>query len=193
MGNTHTDKNEYHYLPHTSGEGGPIMALVRMDIQSVVVGGGPVASLVILKPRHAEVSSSTQMPIRIGSVEAAAISMGVDGTPQKRPMTHDLLKSVIEGLRASVTSVIIQRVEGTTFYAQIRLVAESGEHVSLDARPSDAIALAVRLHVPILADERVLQTAALPDFGAVERDEREREAEAFHDFVEGLSPDDFAI
>lgn len=169
------------------------MPLVRMDIQSIVVGGGPVASLVVLKPRHEDMSSSTQMPIRIGTVEAAAISMGVEGSPQRRPMTHDLLLSVIEGLGAKVTNVVIQRVEGTTFFAQVRLVAESGEHVSLDARPSDAIALAVRAHVPILADERVLETAALPDFGAIERVEREREAEAFHDFVEGLSPEDFAV
>lgn len=167
------------------------MAFVRMDIQSVVVGGGPMASLVVLRPRGVK-GGSMQLPIRIGRVEAAAISMGVDGNHTARPMTHDLLQSVIGVLGASLDSVAILDVEGTTFFAQLRMRTATGEDAFVDARPSDAIALAVRMHVPILADERVLSTAALPDFGAVERDEREREAEAFHQFVEGLSPEDFA-
>lgn len=168
------------------------MALLRMDIQSVVVGAGPVTSLVILKPHHDDRSSAAQLPIRIGSVEAAAIGMGVEGaTPHHRPMTHDLLKSVIEGLGATLTSVVINNVSGTTFYAQVRLNNAQGEPVAVDARPSDAIALAVRTHTPIFADKSVLDTASLPDFAAVERHEREREAEAFHEFVENLSPEDF--
>ena len=168
------------------------MALVRMDIQSIVVGGGPVTSLIVLKPRHVDASPSTQLPIRIGSVEAAAIGMGVDPRQQKRPMTHDLLNSTVAALGAKVLDVVIHNVRGTTFFAQVRLKAREGEEVLLDARPSDAIALAVRAHVPIYADEGVLQTAALPDFGAVERNERAREEEEFHAFVEGLSPEDFS-
>ena len=167
------------------------MALIRMDIQSIVVGGGPVTSLVVLKPRHGE-TTSTQLPIRIGTFEAAAISMGVEASAHKRPMTHDLLNSVIRDLGATLTSVVINRVSGTTFYAQLCLVTSTGESVSVDARPSDAIALAVRSHKPIFADEKVLETATMPDFESVERDERQREAEAFHDFVENLRPDDFA-
>jgi bifunctional DNase/RNase len=118
--------------------------------------------------------------------------MGVDGHKQKRPMTHDLLNSVVTNLGASLSSVVINNVEGTTLYAQLRLVNDRGETISVDARPSDALALAVRMHAPIFAEEEVLDTAALPDFASIERDERAREAEAFHDFVEGLSPEDFA-
>jgi hypothetical protein len=168
------------------------MALVRMDIQSVVVGGGAAASLVVLKPRRGDAGSSIQLPIRIGRVEAAAISMGVEGTVQKRPMTHDLMQSVLSSLGATLGSVVIVRVEGTTFFAQLCLVAATGEELFIDARPSDAIALAVRVHAPIFASDEVLSTAALPDFGSVERDERAREAEAFHEFVENLSPEDFS-
>jgi len=168
------------------------MALVRMDIQSVVVGGGPMASLVVLKPRLGDGDTSTQLPIRIGRVEAAAISMGVDNSAHKRPMTHDLMQSVISQLGASLGNVTITNVEGTTFYAQLRLVATTGEDVYVDARPSDAIALAVRMRAPIFASDEVLSTAALPDFGSIERDEREREAEAFHEFVQNLSPEDFS-
>ncbi len=167
------------------------MSLVRMDIQSVVVGAGPVASVVVLKPRHSS-GPATKLPIRIGSVEAAALSMGVEGRGQKRPMTHDLLKSIITQLGATVSDVVISNVQGTTFYAQVRLIGATGEHVDVDARPSDALALAVRTHAPIFAESDVLETAALPDFATVERDERKREEEAFHEFVEGLMPEDFS-
>lgn len=166
------------------------MALIRMDIQSVVVGAGPIASVVVLKPRHGDTAS--KLPIRIGSVEAAAISMGVDGHRQNRPMTHDLLQSIITSLGATVTEAVITDVQGTTFFAQIHLRCLSGETVSVDARPSDALALCVRVHAPIFAESSVISTAALPDFSAIERDEKEREVEAFHNFVEGLSPEDFA-
>ena len=166
------------------------MALIRMDIQSVVVGAGLVASMVVLKPRHKEEAS--KLPIRIGTIEATAISMGVDGRARKRPMTHDLMQSIISGLDASVSCVIITNVRDTTFFANIRLDTAQGECVTIDARPSDALALAVRTHAPIFAESDVVNRAALPDFSAIERDEREREAEAFHDFVENLKPDDFA-
>lgn len=166
------------------------MALIRMDIQSVVVGAGPVASVVVLKPRHGD--SLAKLPIKIGTFEAAAISMGVEGRRQKRPMTHDLLQDIISSLEANVSSIVINNVQGTTFYAQVRLKNPVGETICVDARPSDALALAVRVHAPVFAESDVLSMATLPDFSSVERDEREREAEAFHEFVEGLSPDDFA-
>lgn len=170
------------------------MAQIRMDIQSIVVGAGPVASLVVLRPRQGDAESLGKLPIRIGSVEAAAISMGIDPSKAaKRPMTHDLMRSVIQSLGATLTRVIITRVQDTTFFAQLQLSAASGETLWVDARPSDAVALAVRMHAPIFAEESVLSTAALPDFDSVERDEREREEAAFHDFVEGLSPEDFAV
>lgn len=167
------------------------MSLVRMNIESVVVGAGPVASMVVLKPRHGQ-TSSTKLPIRIGSVEAVAISMGVEGSKNPRPLTHDLLRSVVDALGASVVQVEICDVHDTTFFAKVCMRSAAGEPVTVDARPSDALSLAVRAHVPIYADEAVLTTAALPDFDAVERDEREREQQAFHDFVENLSPEDFA-
>ena len=165
------------------------MALIRMDIQTVVVGGGNITSLVILRTRAD--GRDVQLPIRIGTVEATAISMGVNGAPAKRPLTHDLLLSTIKTLGAKVESITIDKVEGTTFYARItlRLPDESGRNI--DARPSDAIALAVRAGAPIFATEDVVDTATLPDFGAVEEAERQHSLEEFHSFVENLSPADF--
>lgn len=170
------------------------MPLRRMDIESVVVGEGPIASLVVLRTREREGSQpSRQLPIRIGSYEATAITMGVNARPGGRPMTHDLLGSAISELGARCASVRVTAVQGTTFFAQVELVRADGEHVFLDARPSDALALAVRAEVPVLAEESVLEAAAMPDFRSVEEDERDRELEEFHAFVEGLSPEDFNV
>lgn len=169
------------------------MARRRMDIQTVVVGSGPVASLVVLKPHElAEDEHPTRLPIRIGTVEATAISMGVEPQEGGRPMTHDLLRSAINDLGATVSGVCISDVSGTTFFALVELEKSSGETISVDARPSDAIALAVRTDAPIYAETDVLDTAGLPDFGAIEESTRERELADFHDFVETLSPGDFS-
>lgn len=167
------------------------MSLVRMDIHTIAIGGGIVPSLVVLRSRPKDGSEPIQLPIRIGTIEATAISMGLEGTHHERPMTHDLMKSLVDSLGAQLDSVAIIDVLGTTFYAQLNLVTSSGTRVEVDCRPSDAIALAVRVGAPILADEQVLSSATLPDFKGVEKVEKEQELERFHDFVESLSPSDF--
>ena len=165
-----------------------------MEIKSVVVGGGPLTSLVVLRTQESgDEAPSRELPIRIGSVEATAITMGVTPRTGGRPMTHDLLSSAISSLGGHCESVRITGVEGTTFFAQIDLVRMDNEHVYLDARPSDAIALAVRDDVPVFADDSVLSTASLPDFRSVEKDEKDREMAEFHEFVESLSPEDFNV
>ena len=164
-----------------------------MDIESVIVGDGPIASLIVLRTREeADGATSRQLPIRIGSFEATAITMGVNGR-SGRPMTHDLLCSVVSELGASCVSVRVMAVQGTTFFAQVELERADGEHVFLDARPSDALAIAVREEVPVYAEESVLDAAAMPDFRGVEKDEKAHELEQFHAFVESLSPEDFNV
>ena len=169
------------------------MPLRRMDIEGVVVGGGPVASLLLLRTHEGPGERALRLPIRIGRVEATAISMGTHPRHGGRPMTHDLLASTLSALGARCASVRVMAVQGTTFFAQLEPVREDGEHVYVDARPSDAVALAVRAGVPVYAEESVLATAALPDFQGVERDERAAELEEFHAFVESLSPEDFNV
>lgn len=169
------------------------MPLREMDIESIAVGGGPMASLVVLRTRRERGdASSLQLPIRIGMVEATSISMGISREQGSRPMTHDLLSSTIAALGGRCVSVRIMAVQGTTFFAQLELEDAGGTKRYVDARPSDAIALAVRERVPILADDSVLATAALPDFRTAELDEAAHEMEQFHAFVEGLSPEDFS-
>ena len=168
------------------------MNMVRMSIRSIVVSGGPVPSALVLAPAKEERGGDWGvLPISIGAVESSSIGMGVAGKKLPRPMTHDLLLDVVERLGAKLESVSITRVEATTFYANLTLTDVKGETLSVDARPSDAIALAVRRHVPIFASEEVLRTASIPDFDGIKRQEQEQELEEFHDFVEQLSPEDF--
>ena len=167
------------------------LRLIRMDIQTVVMGGMQMPSLVVLK-KHDDDGQQIHLPIRIGPIEAAAITSGIEEHPHKRPLTHDLLASVIDELGARLVSINIVDVRGTTFFATLQLALPGGARTEIDCRPSDAIAVAVRLGVPIYAREQVLDTATMPDFNKVEADTKQQELEAFHDFVEGLSPEAFA-
>ncbi len=164
--------------------------LVRMDIKTIVVAGGPIPSLVVLTPRQRAGNAAVDLPIRIGVVEAAAISTAADGH-QERPKTHDLLLKTITRLGGKLTGVAIVDALDTTFYANLMLEDAGGRRIDIDCRPSDALALAVRQGVPIWAEEKVLDAATMPDFAQVERDERQQELARFHDFVEDLNADDF--
>ena len=167
------------------------MSLVQMVIRSIAVCPPQAPSLVVLHPLNRESGLPDTLPIRIGSFEATAISMGIEPPALPRPMTHDLLVSSIKELGGRVKEVRITEVHGTTFFAKLVLVDEAGDLRFVDARPSDAIAIAVRTHTPIYAERDVLLTASLPDFNAIEHDRREQEMAEFHTFVEELSPEDF--
>lgn len=165
--------------------------MVRMDIQTVVMGGLHMSSLIVLKKQAGD-GDQVHLPIRIGPVEAAAITAGIEGTTRNRPLTHDLMGDLMESLGARLVSVDIVDVQGTTFFAKLQIVKADGTTCSLDCRPSDAIALAVRKQAPIFARKQVIETATMPDFQKVKETAERQELDAFHDFVEGLSPEDFA-
>lgn len=167
------------------------MSLIRMNIKSVIVATGPMPSLVVLQPVAGDDRLPTNLPIQIGTFEATAISIGVEPGAISRPMTHDLLLSLVNELGAKISEVRIVKVHGTTFFAQVIAVDSNGVARAVDARPSDAIALAVRTHAPIFAEESVLLTASFPDFSTVENTQREQDIASFHSFVEELSPEDF--
>ncbi|OFW32994.1 MAG: hypothetical protein A2074_03205 [Candidatus Aquicultor primus] len=130
-------------------------------------------------------STSRYLPIWIGQFEATAILMEIQGIRPSRPLTHDLLKTIIDKLSAEVESVVISDLKEGTFYAQIHMSTNSSK-LQIDARPSDAIALAVRTKVPIFADESVLdQAAILSETG------EDEEVERFREFLDNIRPDDF--
>lgn len=176
-----------------------------MDLRTVAMGSGPVPSFVVLEQHDGDAAPTAEaapaekpapghgrrVPIRIGSTEAAAISAGVRRGKKGRPRTHDLLKATIEALGAQLASVRITKVSGTTFYAQLVLRAADGTETLVDARPSDAIALAVRCGVNVLVSEDVIEAASTLDFEGLREAEQAAEAYEFHNFVENLSPEDF--
>ena len=143
--------------------------------------------VVILK----EASGNSILPIWVGVHEANAIALEIERVVTPRPMTHDLLKDVIEGLDATLERIVVTSLSAGTFYAELHL--KSGNALrQVSARPSDAIALAVRVGAPIFADEAVVDEAAT----AVEEDApepvKEDVVEQFREFIDNVTPDDFA-
>jgi bifunctional DNase/RNase len=140
--------------------------LVEMVIESVRVHMLSNRHVVILK----DTEDDRYLPIWIGAWEASAIAMRLQGLTAERPLTHDLFAAALEQLGVRVERVVISELADETYHARIHL-EHDGTRVEVDARPSDAIALAVRVEVPILADEDVLAQAALatdPDAAAGE-------------------------
>jgi uncharacterized protein len=127
---------------------------VEMKIRGLMVDPSTNSPVVILKDPRSE----TVLPIWVGLYEAHAIQTEVEKATALRPMTHDLLKNVVLGLNAQVQRVVVSELRGDTFYAVI-WVEQDGEIVSIDARPSDALALALRADCPIFVAEEVLLAA----------------------------------
>ena len=179
--------------------------MLEMSIDSIRVSPMNYQRVVILK----EKDSDRYLPIWIGPAEADAIAVKLQDLTVPRPLTHDLLQTVIDTLGASVKHVLVSDLQNDTFYAKITLQT-NGTATEIDCRPSDAVALAVRVQVPIYVDESVLDKAGIlldketgkplvP--GAEEQQAAERPAEvkeeelrrmsAFTDFIDTLDLEDF--
>src|SRR5579871_2350433 len=130
--------------------------LVEMVVESVRVNLQTYQRIVFLK----EKTSKRYLPIWIGNTEADAIIIQLQNVPVPRPQTHDLLKSVIGELGAKVTRVIVNNLDNDVFFARVNIDID-GRHVEIDSRPSDAIALAVRVQAPIFAEDAVLDKAGM--------------------------------
>lgn len=127
---------------------------VEMKIRGLMVDPSTQQPIVILK----DISGTTVLPIWVGLFEASAIAREVEKASTPRPMTHDLLHNLIDGLDATVERVVVSELRDDTFFAVIWL-RQHGESLALDARPSDALALALRSDCPIFVSEEVLRTA----------------------------------
>jgi bifunctional DNase/RNase len=174
--------------------------MIEMIIDSIRVSLMNYQRVVILKEKVAD----RYLPIWIGPAEADAIAVKLQDVSVPRPLTHDLLRSVIDTLGASIDSIIVCDLKNDTFYAKIILNVD-GKQMEVDSRPSDALALAVRVGVPIFAEDVVLDKAGIfldketgkpvsqkesEKGGEVSEDEMRRMS-AFYDFINTLDLDDF--
>ncbi len=131
-------------------------SLVEVKIGALIMDPNTNTPIVVLKG----VESETVLPIWVGAFEANAIALEIEKVVPQRPMTHDLLRNVIIECQLSASSVIITDLRENTFYARIELKDRADEPVMLDARPSDAIALALRLDCPIFVEQKVIDLSA---------------------------------
>ena len=153
---------------------------IAMTIKGLMVD--PVTNMPIIILRDEE--GSRVLPIWVGIFEANAIALQIENVSMPRPMTHDLLRNVIQNLHGSVQKIVVSDLKENTFYALIYL-SLNGETVAIDARPSDAIALALRTRSPILVEETVIDNAKTVDF-ASERADSDR----LQKWLESLDPEE---
>ena len=174
--------------------------MIRVDVETIIMAAGPVPSVVVLRERNASTTGSEAplraLSIQTGSFEAAAISQGINTANPNRPITHDLMLDMVRKLDAKIERVEINRVDAPVFYASVVLGREqaegsnSADELTVDARPSDALALAVRANAPIYVEDDVMNRAGSISFSP-SQDNDEAELERFDQFVQTLSPDDF--
>jgi bifunctional DNase/RNase len=143
----------------------------------------PVTNLPIIILRDKD--GHHMLPIWMGLLEANAIAIQIENVASSRPMTHDLLKNVIEDLNADIKKIVVHDLKGNTFYALLYLEV-NGETVAVDARPSDAIALALRAKAPIFIDKKVIENAKKLDLVPDKND-----TEQLQQWLANLNPEEF--
>jgi bifunctional DNase/RNase len=179
--------------------------MIEMVVDSIRVSLMNYQRVVILKEKE----TNRYLPIWIGAAEADAIAVKLQGVSVPRPLTHDLIQSIVDALGAKVNSIVVSDLKNDTFFAKIVLNVDGGQ-MEIDSRPSDAIALAVRVQAPIFAEEVVLDRAGIwldkesgklvPEESEQQQtrtegkkvsDEEMKRMSAFYDFIKTLDLDDF--
>jgi bifunctional DNase/RNase len=155
--------------------------MIEMKIMGVILDPISNTPIVILKDKKKE---KRTLPIWVGIFEATAIISYMQGISIKRPLTHDLMKDIISSLKGEIEKVVIDEIRETTFFAKI-YIKQGRKFLVIDARPSDAIALGLRVGVPIYADERVLNDSIKIEHL------KEEDIKKIKDFLENLKAEDF--
>ena len=169
------------------------MNVIEVRVHGLILEHKSAQNIVILR----EAEGSRILPIWIGPGEAQAIRRFLSEEPFPRPLTHDLLAIIVEGLKAKVTRIVIADLRENTFFASIYIERDS-EVLAIDARPSDSIAVALRARAPIYVNEKLLQPPPGEGEGTVEGEgtpkrelTEEEKAEQLRRYLEGLNPEDF--
>ena len=153
---------------------------IEMTIKGLMVDPITNMPIIILRDKDGQ----RVLPIWVGVFEANAIALQIENVTTPRPMTHDLLRNVIHDLKADILKIVVSDLKENTFYALIHMQV-NGEPLAVDARPSDAIALALRTRAPIFVEETVIDNAKTVDTSSEKAD-----ADRLHKWLESLDPDD---
>jgi len=159
--------------------------MVEMKVEGLTLDPLTNMPIIILK----DLLSDKALPIWVGYFEANAIALEIEKINTPRPMTHDLLRSMISSLHAKVKHVLINDLKDNTFFAVISVI-QNGSDMTIDSRPSDAIALALRTKSPIFVEEKVIEAAKkldLPDPDKIQNDEKQQ----WKDWITDIKPQDF--
>ena len=159
--------------------------LIPMEVIGVRVEMPSNQPIILLK----EIDGSRFLPIWVGAVEATAIAFAQQGVEPPRPLTHDLMRQLLEVLGVTLTEVQLTEIKEGIFYATMHLLDQSSQPLTLAARPSDAIALALRTHSNILASAELLTAVGVEMPVA---DGENQEVEKFREFLDQINPEDFA-
>ena len=155
---------------------------IKVEVNSIrLEESSETPILLLLDP-----STQKVLPIWIGTIEAVSIAYAQEGILHDRPQTHDLLLNIVESLDASINEVNISNISEETYYADIILNSENGL-VTLSARPSDAIALALRSNIPVTVNEKVFETNSIDLII-----DSSNEIEEFKEFIKDIKPEDFS-
>jgi len=169
------------------------MSMVTMQVVGVRIEMPSNQPIVLLK----EIDGVRFLPIWVGAVEATAIAFAQQGVTPPRPLTHDLMQDIVESLDATLTAVQVTAMEEGVFMASLLMRDLEGKTISVSARPSDAIALALRTHSNILADSDLLDNVGIEIPEDVAEDAfnasgESSEMERFREFLDQINPEDFA-
>ena len=157
------------------------LPVIRMTVRGIALDPITNMPIIILK----DTEEKKALPIWVGIFEANAIALELEKTSTPRPMTHDLIKNILDGLGIGVRQIVVNDLKDNTFFAVIELNA-NGNVVNIDSRPSDAIALALRMNAPIFVAEKVVAQAKTTEVA-----EEKEENDQWKEWLDGIKPEDF--
>lgn len=157
--------------------------MLEMKVRGLTLDPLSNMALVILR----DLEGTKALPIWVGIPEANAIALEIEQVPTPRPMTHDLIKNILEGIHATVTRIVVNDLKDSTFYATITL-SLGGQEYHIDSRPSDAIAIALRVKAPIYVTLDVIERAGSIDLSTQNVAE---DTDKLKEWLENIKPEDF--
>ena len=165
--------------------------MVPVNVLTLIAASAPSPSILVLRPEEEQPRRGREriVPIWVGAPETMNLGFALENVRLDRPTTHDLFLDSITSLDATIDHVLITQVKGMTFFAEL-VISQHGRLIQVDARPSDAIALAIRQKAPLYINEDVLEQASFP-YLYKEPFDGEEALRDFQEFLEDVSPDDF--